>query len=281
MPPLRVDGMDGGTLVDGEVGKQRHEAPVARWGRARKSAAQAMPSPPSSSSKSASPLSLRKLPRTRMRTTTVGPTERPLVQMVGLVEQDAVVAHERLGVGRGAMAVEIGGSRAHDAAMVGQPASDQGFVVHRTQAKGEVHALAGQIDPAIGESELQLDIGVARRELGHQWHDLAHAEAVAQADAQGAAGAQPARADELLGGIQLVEQLACTLVEQPAFGRWCHTARGPLQQPGAETIFQAGEELADRRGRQVQALRCAGQAAMLDDLDEYRHLAGPVGTQDL
>ncbi len=159
---------------------------------------------------------------------------------------------ERLGVGRGAMAVEIGGSRAHDAAMVGQAASDQGFVVHRTQAKGEVDALADQIDPAIGEGELQLDIGVARRELGHQRHDLAHAEAVAQADAQGAARAQPARADELLGGIQLVEQLACTLVEQPAFGRWRHTARGPLQQPGAEPIFQAGEELADRRGRQAR-----------------------------
>ena len=125
--------------------------------------------------------------------------------MVGLVEQDAVVAHERLGVGRGAMAVEIGGSRAHDAAMVGQPASDQGFVVHRTQAKGEVHALAGQIDPAIGESELQLDIGVARRELGHQRHDLAHAEAVG----------------------------------------------------------------------------CGRQAAMLYDLHEHGHLAGPVDTQDL
>ena len=64
-------------------------------------------------------------------------------------------------------------------------------------------------------------------------------------------------------------------------GRWSDTARGPLQQPGAETIFQAGEELADRRGRQSEALRCAGQAAMLDDLDEHRHLAGPVGTQDL
>ncbi len=188
---------------------------------------------------------------------------------------------QRLGAVRRPVALEVGGRRADDAAVVAEPAGDQRFVVDRPQPDGQIEALPGDVDAAIGEGELQLDLGVARGELGHQGHDLAHAEAVAEADPQGAARPQPAGARQLLGGIDLVQDLARPLVEQAALGRGGYTPGGALQEPHAEPVLEPGDQLADRRGRQPQALGRGCQAALLDDLDQDGHLARPVRPVDL
>jgi hypothetical protein len=98
--------------------------------------------------------------------------------------------------------------------MVAQAASDQRFVLDWPEADGEVDPLACEVDAAIGEGQLQLDVGVAGGERRHQRHNLAQAEAVAEADSQRAARAQAAGADQLLRRVELLQDLARALVEQ-------------------------------------------------------------------
>jgi hypothetical protein len=207
--------------------------------------------------------------------------ERPVVQVLGLVKQDAIVAGEVVGRPRAPVALEVGGRGADDPAVVGQAAGDQGLVADLAQADGEVQPLADQVDAAVGKRQLQLNVGIAAGEHRHHRDDDAHAETVAQGDPQGAARAKTASADQLLGGVQLVQDLAGALLEKAALGGGRNAPRRPLQQLGAQAVLQAADQLAHGRRRQAQAGCGFGQATIFDDLGEHGHLARAIDSDGL
>ncbi|MFK4585698.1 hypothetical protein ABIF55_001112 [Bradyrhizobium diazoefficiens] len=60
-------------------------------------------------------------------------------------------------------------------------------------------------------------------------------------------------------------QIACADIGQR------HLPRGPLQQPGAEMLFQRRDQPRHRRGRQVQLARRRRKAAQIGNGDEHVH----------
>jgi hypothetical protein len=63
------------------------------------------------------------------------------------------------------------------------------------------------------------------------------------------------------------------LVVLPADLRQAHPARGPVQEPRAQSILELLNVVADHRPRDIEVTGRGGEAAVLDDSDEGRNAA--------
>jgi hypothetical protein len=68
--------------------------------------------------------------------------------------------------------------------------------------------------------------------------------------------------------VDLRQKAERAFVVLPADLRQAHLACGAIQEPRAQSLLQLLNVVADHRRRQVEAMGCCGEAAVLDDSDE-------------
>ena len=143
-------------------------------------------------------------------------------------------------------------------------------------AHREIVALGDQIDEPVREVEVELEAGMGAGEVDQDRPEMRMAEGERRRDAQ-RPGQRAAVAARLgLGLVQRLEDPDGAGVKGLAGGRQAHLAGGALQKLGAEPPFELLDAPADGRGRDLQGLGGAGQAAALDRLDEGAQILEPV-----
>ena len=232
-----------------------------------------MPTPSSASCSSASALVELALPETSTWRTPPLRLERPAAQVRRVGHAEAIVRQEVVGLLRRAVAAQVRGRGAHHALDLADPARHERGVHQRAQADAQVGALLDQVDHAVGDGELDLHLGVARKEVRQRRRELVHAERGADVHAQ-----QPARlgaeARDLVLRLGDVGEDALAAMEIGlALGCQGEPARRAIEQAHAEAVLQARHQLGDRRGREAEVARGDGKAAQLDRAHEGGHIA--------
>lgn len=94
----------------------------------------------------------------------VGTTEAPIERIAKIRIDDAFAAHESLGPQRLAAAREVVRRGHDDDAIVGELAGDQAAVAMGADADRKIEALVDEVDDAVGEADVELDLGIVSRE---------------------------------------------------------------------------------------------------------------------
>ena len=177
---------------------------------------------------------------------------------------------------RRAGARKIGG-RAHDApANARDLAGRQSRIRQHAHAQRDVDALADEVDIAVVEDELDLELRMLGEEAAELRHDLQAGERHSRADPQPAdkPGAGAARGELRLVGVRDRELRA--LVEYlPCLGR-AEAAGRTQQQRDAEPLFELRHHLGDGGLADPQLARGRGERTRIDHLDEGLHRGQPV-----
>ena len=135
----------------------------------------------------------------------------------------------------------------------------------------DVDVLLDQVDDAIRQQQVDLDLrilGEKRRECGH---DVQMPDQHPRMNAQRASWHGLQLRNAVVGLRDLMEYLLdLGEVELAGFGERELTA-GAVDQTTAETRLQSADVAGHRRRRQTELTPGRGQAAVLDDADEYAH----------
>ena len=142
------------------------------------------------------------------------------------------------------MAFEIGGTGAGHLADHGQPSHDHATVGRFADPDDAVDALAHEVDQPVALADLQIDPGIAGQKLRQARQQEGAGEQRAGVDAQQAEGLGLAEGG--LGILDLGQDRQAALIIGFAILRGVHLPRRPLQQAGAEMLFEPADGL--RRG---------------------------------
>jgi hypothetical protein len=118
--------------------------------------------------------------------------------------------------------------------------------------------------------------GMARLEARNRRRQLVHAEGRAAMQAQLAARAGTGFRHFGLGLVHRRQDGPRPAVEGLALGRQLQAARGPLQQPGAEPIFQPGHQFRQRGRGQTQIPRRSREPPGFHGTNKGSHLTGTI-----
>ncbi|MNZ98263.1 hypothetical protein D3C78_1175400 [compost metagenome] len=146
---------------------------------------------------------------------------------------------------------------------VRQVARHHAAVRHHTDADADIVAVLDQVAEVVAHAEEHADLRVTAAEFFHQRQDEAAAEGIGQADAQ-VAGRLVAAGLELVDrGVQVVDRAAALRVEAATVLGQRQLARGAVEQPHLQFLFEPGNTLADRGRRHAQFAGGIGKAAIL------------------
>ena len=168
--------------------------------------------------------------------------ERPAVE-TGPRHHDAVVLAQVGGDLRRAALCEIGWGGADHALQIGDLALDELALRDVARAHGNVGLLLQQIDEPVGDRQGEVDLRVARKEIGERRRELMQAECSACVNMKGAARGA-AHAHHLgLGLLDVGDDLPSAGKEALAL-RGQHQAPGTaFQQPSAQPVLQPRNQL--------------------------------------
>src|SRR5262249_61421885 len=102
------------------------------------------------------------------------------------------------------------------------------------------------VDEAIVEDELDLDVGVSPEKRAHQWSEVALAEAHRSADPHAAARRRLPGGDLALGLLEIGEDALAALVEAPGRVGESYRARRAVEGADAEPILAGRHPTAGR-----------------------------------
>src|SRR5262245_50307893 len=190
----------------------------------------------------------------------------------GRYAQTAVSA-EVIGGTRCPVSLEISRRRADHAFELEEFSDDEGSRLRGRQKNRNVNVFPDQVDQAILDPQVDLHFGVAREELRHRRHDLVHPYAHAQVHAQAPARTLARAPDLHFGILHVSEDATASRPEKLALGRRAYPARGAMDELDLQGTLEAGNELRERRGRELELARRGGETAQLDGTDEGLHLA--------
>ena len=138
------------------------------------------------------------------------------------------------------------GRRPDDAELgAAEPAGDQARVLQKAEAHADVDAFADEIDDAVVEGAMDVDVRIARLERAQQRRHLDAAERDRHVDAQVAGGLELRVFQNKLGLLDVGERLAAALEEGCAVLGQADAPRGAGEQPGADLVFQPADGVAD------------------------------------
>jgi hypothetical protein len=188
---------------------------------------------------------------------------------VGLQRPEHRVRAELGGQPRPTMGGEIGRSRAQDLRRVAERRAQQRRALVHAIADPQVPARRRRLGQRVGQSDLQLDVGImleeARHQRAHQQPAIASVHEHLQA--LRAAGRGEARAHRR----DLAQQSLAVRLQQGAGGGEGYAPGGPLQQAAAEAPLEAGDGAADGDLGYLQLARRGREGAQLGDVGERGH----------
>ena len=206
------------------------------------------------------------------------PGEQPfLVRRPGPVGvAQAVVVGEIFRLrGRAALA-QVGGRGAGDETIGSQGAGDQSGVRERTYPKRRLHVLVDQVDEAIGQEEVDFDLGMVAHVAGDHRGETMRAECHGRADAQATVRLGAACAGERVSRFNLRQHdAAAFVVGATRLGQALAPGRA-VEQAHTELRLQRGDVAGDHLRREAERARCGGEGACVGGCDEHGHAGEPI-----
>lgn len=151
----------------------------------------------------------------------------------------------------------------------GQAPGHHGGIFQLPRADGQVQPLRHQIQPAVGQHQVHLQIGIARQEIVHQRRHDVLAVGDRRGHPQQATGYLLQFGDRLLSLRQAVQQRpAVPVVHLPRLGHR-YPAGGAVQQPGSQPLLQRADLAADLGSGYPQTPGRGGKAAGLHHRHEF------------
>jgi hypothetical protein len=134
-----------------------------------------------------------------------------------------------------------------------------------------VHVVADQVDDAVTDPQVQLDVGIAGMKVRQVRNDeqLRHRGAHVHAQPAARVGARVRHAG--LDIVQIGEQAHGAVVVGSAVGRHRHAACGAVEQLHAQALLQRLHMLGHGGLGQVERIRRPGERAGLHHPHEYAH----------
>ena len=126
----------------------------------------------------------------------------------------------------------------------------------------------------IGEHQFDVDVGMLLLEVTDDRCDVAPPETQRRVDLERTHQTTLARLQILRQRIELPDQLRAALAQQCALLRKAQAARGAVNKPRAQLLFQLLQTLRHRRGRQAQRPRRGNQAAVFLDGQQEAQIGG-------
>ena len=166
---------------------------------------------------------------------------------------DAGVAGQLIDMARGAAARQIGRGGAGDKTHIADLTADQGGILQLADTHGAIDAFLGQVDQAVGDADIEFDVGINAVELPDMRHHQGMGDGGRQIDAQLALRLQragPAKAR--FGSVNRAKYLdALAKIISAVLGQR-QAPRGAGQQLYAKIGFQILQGGGQRRARQIE-----------------------------
>lgn len=121
---------------------------------------------------------------------------------------------------------------------------------------------------------MQRQLGMARQEVRQRRHHEMPRQRALQVDAQQPLGRRVA--EQPLGLLHVGQQAHATAVVGLAVLREAHGARGALEQPRADALLDALDQVGDGGARNLEVFRGLGEALALGDAHEGLHFLEAV-----
>jgi hypothetical protein len=134
-----------------------------------------------------------------------------------------------------------------------------------------IHALLQQIDRAVGQAELQVDIRVASVEFTQRRNHQQPANRARHVDAQLAVRLLVAALETGFGLLDVRKNAHAALVVRRAVRRERQAARRAMHEARAEERFEVLDDGGDRGARQIERFRSTREAVRVDDTSEHLH----------
>ncbi len=172
---------------------------------------------------------------------------------------------------RRAVTREVGRGGAHDARQIAKLVRDEVHVAQRADAQRQIGADVGEIDDAIGQCELELDLRIAREKLWHRGYQRVGPERGADVHAQPAARAL-AEAHHFRFRVGDGAHDAMRALEVDfAFGGEGEASRRAMEQAHAEAPLEPRHQLRHGRWRDAEIARGGREPVALDCAHERGH----------
>ena len=140
----------------------------------------------------------------------------------------------------------------------------------------EIDAILDEVDHAVGQTEVDADIGVALQVGDHYSADVQPAEPYRRRDHELSLRPGAFALDGVLRLLDIGQDPPRPLQVTRAGVGQRHLPRGPLQQPRAETILQRRDQPRDARRRQAKPARRGSKTPQVGHGDKGLHGIDPV-----
>ena len=245
----RIDGVDrdGSTSRDIPAAPPS-SAPLSNSGPMSQVERRPRPRPASSASRTNSAEFERMLPLTRSCCWPSGPSQAPDILGAGRQAVVEIEIGERL---RRADASRDTSARADHAMVGGELAGDERAVLQFADADREVEAFADDVDEAVGQVEIELDLGILGQEVRQVGRDVQPAERRRRRHLEQAARLGVAAADEILRLLDQAQDVDDALEVAFAGLGQRQLAGGALEQARPEPLLEQADALGHDGGRQA------------------------------
>ena len=140
----------------------------------------------------------------------------------------------------------------------------------------EIDAILDEVDHAVGQAEVDADVGVALQVGDRYSADVEPAEPYRRRDHELSLRPGAFALDGVLRLPDIGQDPPRPLQVTRAGVGQRHLPRGPLQQPRAETILQRGDQPRDARRRQAKPARRGSKTPQVGHGDKGLHGIDPV-----
>lgn len=148
---------------------------------------------------------------------------------------------------------------------------DQRLVAQRAATDHAVDVLADQIDRAVGDAEVDLDVGITGVEVRQGGDDHEDGERGADVDPQASLGVGLGQRHAAVELVEFAEQADDALIVGGAVGGHRDPPGGAVEQLGADMGLQALDQLGDGGFWDAHGFRGLAKGAGLDNPDEGAH----------
>jgi hypothetical protein len=170
------------------------------------------------------------------------------------------------------VARQVGWGSAQQQSKFLQRPRDKAGISEVAASKGHINAFVDQINRAIGEIDIQLNLRMTRKKIRQQGHQkvVGHDGGT---HTQPPAGGLLRKGQHGLRIIQVIQDASTALVKQLTFGCELKASGTSLKESHPHLLLQPGYTLANGRCGNRQCPSCRNETAKLRRLDKCKHSA--------